>query len=203
MHNVHGIWPLEAALVASRLCAVDPISRPEGATPHLRKQAAAEVAKGVRVLPDPFDTAQCDSGDQQRPRHVESRARQQHQIGRVARWSRIKTRQACRAVGRKREPGREADRPGARPPEFASKQQNTAQMHMLTYRVLCQVMELRSQMLVSAGSLKRDEGALLLDHIESILRHQRQLQDSTQQVMAAELGICFRICKLTFHAALV
>ena len=63
-------------------------------------------------------------------------------------------------------------------------------MHMLTYRVLCQVMELRSQMLVSAGSLKRDEGALLLDHIESILRHQRQLQDSTQQVMAAELGIC-------------
>ena len=82
-------------------------------------------------------------------------------------------------------------------------QQITAQMHMLTYRVLYQVMELRSQMLVSAGSLKRDEGALLLDHIESILRHQRQLQDSTQQVMAAELGICFRICKLTLHAALV
>ena len=94
----HG--PCKLRLLRRDCVLLDPSSRPEGATRHLRKQAAAEVANGVHVQPDPFNTAQCDSADRQRPRHVESRARLQHRVGRVARRGRIKTRQTCRAVGR-------------------------------------------------------------------------------------------------------
>ncbi len=45
-----------------------------------------------------------------------------------------------------------------------------------------QVIDLRSQVLVSAGKLKKDEAALLLGQIEAILRKQSELQELTHQL---------------------
>jgi hypothetical protein len=45
-----------------------------------------------------------------------------------------------------------------------------------------QVIDLRSQVLVSAGKLKKDEGALLLGQIDAVLRKQSELQELTHQL---------------------
>jgi hypothetical protein len=49
-------------------------------------------------------------------------------------------------------------------------------------QLTAQVIDLRSKVLVSSGKLKQDEGALLLEQIEAILRKQRELQELTHQL---------------------
>ena len=49
-------------------------------------------------------------------------------------------------------------------------------------QLTAQVIDLRSKVLVSSGKLKHDEGALLLEQIEAILRKQRELQELTHQL---------------------